>query len=410
MRCVSSTPRGRPSATTGMPTTRRSARRCPRRWRSRSSRSTKPCACSAGRCSRCRASRPTTPSARWRAIAAASGHKVLISTGDKDLAQLVTPDVTLINTMAKPPEVLDVEGVMAKFGVPPQRIVDYLTLVGDTRGQRARGRQGRPEDGREVAGRTRLARRRHRRGRRHQGRDRRQPAQGAGLAAHRPAAGDRAHRLRPVGAGAGLAGAGRAGAARGGPRQGCSTSSCATAFAAWRKELEERGAGAATAPTRPRRAAERPARPQRWRCRANTRPCSTGSASSIGCSTSRAAELVALDTETDSLDGMRAQIVGISFATQPGIAAYVPLRHDYPGAPEQLPRDEVLARLAPWLQDASRGQGRARTSSTTCMSLPTTASPCRATATTPCCRATCSRRTSRTAWKAWPSATWAARA
>ena len=63
-----------------------------------------------------------------------------------------------------------------------------------------------------------------------------------------------------------------------------------------------------------------------------------------------AAELVALDTETDSLDGMRAMIVGLSFATQPGVAAYVPLRHDYPGAPEQLPRDEVLARLAPWLQ------------------------------------------------------------
>ena len=68
------------------------------------------------------------------------------------------------------------------------------------------------------------------------------------------------------------------------------------------------------------------------------------------------AELVALDTETDSLDGMRAQIVGISFATEPGVAAYVPLGHDYPGAPGQLPRDEVLARLTPWLQDASRAK------------------------------------------------------
>src|SRR5512145_117653 len=58
--------------------------------------------------------------------AAAEGHRVLISTGDKDLAQLVTPQVTLINTMAKPPEVLDEAGVRAKFGVPPERIVDYL--------------------------------------------------------------------------------------------------------------------------------------------------------------------------------------------------------------------------------------------------------------------------------------------
>ena len=65
-------------------------------------------------------------------VAAASGHRVLISTGDKDLAQLVTSEVTLMNTMAKPPEVLDIAGVKAKFGVPPERIIDYLTLIGDT--------------------------------------------------------------------------------------------------------------------------------------------------------------------------------------------------------------------------------------------------------------------------------------
>ncbi|NWG74902.1 MAG: DNA polymerase I, partial [Rubrivivax sp.] len=65
-----------------------------------------------------------------------------------------------------------------------------------------------------------------------------------------------------------------------------------------------------------------------------------------------AAELVALDTETDSLDPMRARIVGISFAVQPGEAAYVPLAHDYPGAPAQLPLPDVLARLKSWLEDA----------------------------------------------------------
>src|SRR5690349_5403292 len=62
--------------------------------------------------------------------AAKGGHKVIVSTGDKDLAQLVTPQVTLINTMTN--EVLDVEGVVAKFGVPPDRIIDYLTLIGDS--------------------------------------------------------------------------------------------------------------------------------------------------------------------------------------------------------------------------------------------------------------------------------------
>ncbi|MDP2369266.1 DNA polymerase I [Rhodoferax sp.] len=64
-----------------------------------------------------------------------------------------------------------------------------------------------------------------------------------------------------------------------------------------------------------------------------------------------ATELVALDTETTSLDEMRAQIVGISFSVQPGEAAYIPVAHNYPGAPVQLPRDEVLARLKPWLEN-----------------------------------------------------------
>jgi DNA polymerase-1 len=67
-----------------------------------------------------------------------------------------------------------------------------------------------------------------------------------------------------------------------------------------------------------------------------------------------AAELVALDTETTSLDEMRAEIVGLSFSVTPGEAAYIPLMHDYPGAPAQLPRDEVLARLKPWLEHPDR--------------------------------------------------------
>jgi DNA polymerase-1 len=63
---------------------------------------------------------------------------------------------------------------------------------------------------------------------------------------------------------------------------------------------------------------------------------------------------VALDTETTSLDEMKAQIVGISLSVTPGEAAYIPLRHAGPDAPAQLPFDEVLARLKPWLEDATR--------------------------------------------------------
>jgi DNA polymerase-1 len=65
----------------------------------------------------------------------------------------------------------------------------------------------------------------------------------------------------------------------------------------------------------------------------------------------QAAELTAIDTETTSLDEMVARIVGISFSVEPGEAAYIPLAHDYPGAPAQLPLDEVLAKMKPWLEN-----------------------------------------------------------
>jgi DNA polymerase-1 len=69
-----------------------------------------------------------------------------------------------------------------------------------------------------------------------------------------------------------------------------------------------------------------------------------------------AAELVCFDTETDSLDPMQANLVGLSFAVEPGAAWYIPLAHDYPGAPSQLPLAEVLLRLTPLLTDAGKGK------------------------------------------------------
>ena len=67
-----------------------------------------------------------------------------------------------------------------------------------------------------------------------------------------------------------------------------------------------------------------------------------------------AALLVSLDTETTSLDPMKAELVGLSFAVEAGAAAYVPLAHRYAGAPQQLERAAVLARMKPWLEDARR--------------------------------------------------------
>ncbi len=75
--------------------------------------------------------------------------------------------------------------------------------------------------------------------------------------------------------------------------------------------------------------------------------------------TIQSAELVAVDTETNSLDEMRAQIVGLSFSVAAGSAAYIPLAHDYAGDPnvaEQLPMAEVLARLKPWLENPAHAK------------------------------------------------------
>jgi len=66
------------------------------------------------------------------------------------------------------------------------------------------------------------------------------------------------------------------------------------------------------------------------------------------------AELTALDTETDSLNYMAANLVGISLSVETGRAAYIPVGHDYAGAPDQLDRDRVLVRLRPWLEDETK--------------------------------------------------------
>ncbi|MGH8191803.1 MAG: DNA polymerase I, partial [Rhodanobacteraceae bacterium] len=68
----------------------------------------------------------------------------------------------------------------------------------------------------------------------------------------------------------------------------------------------------------------------------------------------RAANLIAFDTETTSLDPMQAELVGLSFSVEPGHACYIPVGHDYPGAPRQLPRDEALAALKAILEDPQR--------------------------------------------------------
>jgi DNA polymerase-1 len=282
-------------------------------------------------------------------IGAESGHKVIVSTGDKDLAQLVNERVTLINTMSN--ERLDIEGVKAKFGVPPDRIIDYLTLIGDAVDNVPGVEKVGPKtaakwiaehgslDGviaaagqfKGVAGDNLrkaidwLP----------QGRRLITVVTDCDLAEYIPGWPDlRALQFSEVD---------KAGLLSFYERHG---------FRSFRKELEGAmgGGAAAPAPTAAMPAESAPPRPAVVLAREYETITSLDRLDAwLGAL--RAAPLSSLDTETDSLDPMRARIIGISFAVEPGRAAYVPVAHDYPGAPDQLPLAEVLARMKPWLED-----------------------------------------------------------
>ena len=288
-------------------------------------------------------------------VAGNAGWRVIISTGDKDLAQLVNERVALVNTMSR--ESLDVQGVMDKFGVPPDRIVDYLTLMGDT----VDNVPGVDKVGPKTAAKL--------------------IAEHGSLDGVIAAAGSvkgvvgenlrRALDWLPMGrklvtvkTDCDLA-AHVAGWPNLDPlvfrevdQPGLLNFYVSYGFKTWRKELEEvlaAGKAAEAAPDAQAPAdADAPAPVPAVEVPAgHYEAVLTWEAFDRWLARLQAAPLVGLDTETDSLDPMRARIVGISFAVQPGEAAYVPLRHDYPGAATQLPLDDVLARLKPWLEDAN---------------------------------------------------------
>jgi len=284
-------------------------------------------------------------------VAAASGHKVIISTGDKDLAQLVNDRVQLINTMSN--ETLDVAGVAAKFGVPPQRIVDYLTLIGDA----VDNVPGVDKVGPKTAAKW--------------------IAEFGSLdgvieaaASIKGAAGEnlrkaldwlpQGRRLVTVATDCDLSGqvpdwpALESLALREVDRPALLAFYQRFGFRAWSKELETSlGVAPALAPPAQVGRFDDPTPPDVSNLQRHYETVLTRERLDAWLERLRVAPLCALDTETDSLDPMRAHIVGISFAVQPGEAAYVPVTHDYPGAPTQLPRDEVLAAMRPWLEDAA---------------------------------------------------------
>lgn len=290
--------------------------------------------------------------------AAQTGHQVVISTGDKDLAQLVTPQVTLINTMTG--ERLDEEGVRAKFGVAPERIVDYLTLIGDAVDNVPGVEKVGPKTAAKwIADFGSL------------------DGVVAAADAIKGVAGEnlrkaldwlpQGRRLITVVTDCDLGGhvAGwpslDALALREVDRPGLLDFFQRYGFGAWRKELEAAlGAGPApvsapAAATVPGGADDPPAAPRREIAR-EYETITTLDRLRHWTALLMGAELAAVDTETDSLDALRARIVGISFAVEPCRAAYVPTGHVYPGAPDQLELDVVLSELRPWLEDGTRGK------------------------------------------------------
>ncbi|MBK8133190.1 MAG: DNA polymerase I [Gammaproteobacteria bacterium] len=273
-----------------------------------------------------------------------NGQPVVISTGDKDMAQLVDGHVTLVNTMTN--TVLDAAGVADKFGVPPRLIIDYLALVGD----KSDNIPGVPGIGEKTAPGLLMA----------LGdldaiygdleKVRALPVRGAKqmpekLAEHREAA-YLSRQLATIRCDVPL---------EFGPEGLCNGTPDREALLALFREFEFKGwveelladAGSGTASSAA--AANDPAgTPRHYETVLEWPAFETWLARLRTC------DLFAFDTETTSLDYMQAELVGVSFAVEPGAAAYVPLAHDYLGVPPQLDRQRVLAALKPLLEDSAR--------------------------------------------------------
>ncbi|MBB5204231.1 DNA polymerase-1 [Inhella inkyongensis] len=283
-------------------------------------------------------------------VAAQQGHRVIISTGDKDLAQLVTPEVSLINTMSN--EGLTEEGVMDKFGVPPNRIIDYLTLMGDTVDNVPGVEKVGPKTAAKwiaeygsldgviaAAGSIKgVAGENLRKALDWLPMGRQLVTVKTDCDLHAHVTGWPALESLAIGAvdSAGLLAFFR--------QHG---------FKTWMRELEGAGVAAAGPSTvaEPTDALPPPPLQDKHYDTVTSWPAFETWLAKI-----QGAELVALDTETDSLNNLEARIVGLSFSVAPFEACYIPLRHAGMDAPEQLPLDEVLARLKPWLEDAARSK------------------------------------------------------
>ena len=268
--------------------------------------------------------------------AADGDRRVLISTGDKDMAQLVGPYITLVNTMSD--STYDRDGVKAKFDVWPEQIIDYLALAGDS----SDGIPGIDKVGPKTAAKwlnqygsidTLITNADQVTGK--IGENLR-----AGLdtlALSRQLATIRCDLDLPPEA-ADLA------------RRPTDETALRTLYTRFGFKNLLRGLGVPDSPSTTPDGSALVADPALLEAPREYEVVLDEAALGRWLETLAQSALFAFDTETTSLDYLQARIVGVSFCVEPGRAAYVPLGHDYVGAPEQLDRDVVLARLKPLLE------------------------------------------------------------
>ncbi|RUL61446.1 DNA polymerase I [Dyella dinghuensis] len=283
------------------------------------------------------------------------GIDVLISTGDKDLAQLVRPGIKLINTMTN--TTMDSAGVVDKFGVKPDQIIDFLSLTGDT----VDNVPGVNKCGPKTAAKW-LA----------------EYGSLDGVIANADKIGGKigeylrealpslplSRELVTIKLDVPLDKSVKDLTLRDRDANALRELFTRYEFKAALKELDGAAADTATSTpaTTPAVTDSAPVAPSRSEAMPAVELSGPGHYELVTTQAQfdawleriKDAPLIAFDTETTSLDPMRADIVGLSLSVQPGHACYLPLSHDYPGAPKQLPRDAVLAAIKPIMEDPRR--------------------------------------------------------
>ncbi len=285
------------------------------------------------------------------------GIRTIISTGDKDITQLVNAHITVVNTMRdafrKTDDVLDEAGVENKFGVPPAKIIDYLTLVGDT----ADNVPGVEKVGPKTAVKWLT-----------------EYGTLDNIVAHadqiKGVVGDNLRKALPwlptarelitIRCDVGI----REHLDELVPQPPDKAKLLALfdhfEFRSWKRDLDKLPDDATTAASEPtaRAATLADAEPDKLPpaytpdTRRQYHTILNAADLDQWLTKLQQAALICFDTETTSLDPMQAKIVGVSFSVTPGEAAYVPLTHDYFDAPEQLPLAPTLAKLKPLLENA----------------------------------------------------------